>query len=464
MDIKKIILEEIYLNKYLNEGASDVLYHFTYPRNVINILKTNELNLTAAIGSKSDLDINKQKYFFLSTTRSKNSGYTGGTVKLVLDGRKLKYNNKITPVDYWQYSKKRSDWGSDADYTTALKSSEQEDRVVSNKSTIENARDYILEIHYYSNDDIKDLIEVANKYNIPLYIYDTEKDFLNQTNPVDQKKIDFSKIPDKTTYYTPRDYFNYDIAALIAYNDDENYNAIIEYLQDKEKIDKFNKTLKDRTINNFSIGASYSYDTLSVISSAIHNMRTETTKNAKYILNFLAKDLRKNKVKTIKDYLEKKQWKNKKTLDEYRKDLFTYLNNIIHSNLMDNLDHKFDGFIEINGEYYDHAYDSEEVLGIIYQYVKQFTEIIKKIIYNKEDDIFKYSFYLSRDKIEEFFNLDNVKLSDKLKITDLSYKYEDGYLDQSLKDVFYYIIIDVSNNAYDKIKELYSEYQKNLYT
>ena len=48
----------------LNEGASDILYHFTYTSNVSNILETDKISLASAIGSPTDLSINIKKFFF----------------------------------------------------------------------------------------------------------------------------------------------------------------------------------------------------------------------------------------------------------------------------------------------------------------------------------------------------------------------------------------------------------------
>jgi hypothetical protein len=182
----------------LNEGASDILYHFTYMNNLFNILKNNELSLTAAIGSKSDYNINKNKFYYLSTTRSKSSGYKKGDVKIVLDGRKIKQNNKITPVDYWQWSKNRNDYDSESAYSSALTSLEQEDRIVSDKPIIENAIKYIIEIHILintPNTKLMNIIDICKNNNVKLYLYDNQKNWFNQINPI-SNDIDFSNIED----------------------------------------------------------------------------------------------------------------------------------------------------------------------------------------------------------------------------------------------------------------------------
>ena len=74
--INNTIIDFLNENEILDEGASDVMYHFTNSGALINILRTNEFILTAAVGSVSDFSINKNRFFFFSTTRSKSSGYS----------------------------------------------------------------------------------------------------------------------------------------------------------------------------------------------------------------------------------------------------------------------------------------------------------------------------------------------------------------------------------------------------
>ncbi len=108
--------------------------------------------MVAAIGKDSDYKINKNKFFYLSTTRSKSSGFRKGDSKIVLDGRKLKQRYKITPVDYWNWPK--NDKQDTSAYIYSMKSLEQEDRIVTDKPSIPNAKDYLLGIHIYIRNKI----------------------------------------------------------------------------------------------------------------------------------------------------------------------------------------------------------------------------------------------------------------------------------------------------------------------
>jgi hypothetical protein len=192
---KRTLTEEIVKMKTmmgLNEGLSDILYHFTYIRNLVNILKQNEFHASTNIGTPSDLNTSRGKFFFFSATRSrggegKGSGYGRSPVKIVLDGKKLNQRYKGFPLDYWQNSSKESDWSDKTDYINSLKSKELEDRIVLDSPTIPNASNYILEIHVFIEsggemykDELDELTSYVKKNNIPIYFYTERKYFFNQ--------------------------------------------------------------------------------------------------------------------------------------------------------------------------------------------------------------------------------------------------------------------------------------------
>ena len=115
----KITLNENQL-QFLTESLSDIVYHFTNTHRLLDILNSNEFHASSNVGSKSDLDINKGKFYFFSTTRSKKHGFTSGDTKLVLNGRKLSQKYKALPIDYWQYSTNPKDYANKNDYRQAM--------------------------------------------------------------------------------------------------------------------------------------------------------------------------------------------------------------------------------------------------------------------------------------------------------------------------------------------------------
>jgi hypothetical protein len=467
MEIRKFIEEAVRecLNErqILNEGSSDILYHFTYISNLFNILKKNELSLTSTIGSKSDYNVNKNRFYYLSTTRSKSSGYKKGDVKIVLDGRKIKQNNKITPVDYWQLSKNRNDYDSESAYSSALTSLEQEDRIVSDKPIIENAIKYIIEIHiliHTPNTELMNIINICKDNNLKLYLYDNKKNWLNQIKPISDD-IDFSNIEDDKGW-GERVYFDYDIASLIAYNDVDNYNIITKYLNDVDKIKLLDDTLKKRTYNNFRIGATYLDDGINYINSSLSRIRRYADKGSKFLLLLLTKELKKYGVNNIKDYLLKKQFKNKKTLNDFKKDLYNFLNSKMISELPDGLDKYFRHYIEIDGKYYNYAYDSDEIIKVVYKYITKIKEYLHSQIFSEENDIFKYSYFLDGDYIKKHIGFENIKLTKEINITDSFYDNLNDIDEQFKILISQYIIWAIDNSYYDKVKSLKSEYESQL--
>ena len=63
------------LENLINEGSSDILYHYVDPTYILEIIENNRLNTIAAMGSDTDYNLNKNKFYYLSTTRSRSSGY-----------------------------------------------------------------------------------------------------------------------------------------------------------------------------------------------------------------------------------------------------------------------------------------------------------------------------------------------------------------------------------------------------
>jgi hypothetical protein len=170
----------------IESGISDIIYHFTSIYNAAKILKEDQFALTFVSGA-DDANKPKNKYYYLSTTRSKvgayhvdSAGYFG--VLLKLDGTKLRNNYIGNPVDYWGREFRK----------VAPTKHEMEDRIWSEKPSIKPATKYIEEIHVYFGGKHKDagrvklwiaepedahkrqleqLIKEAKEKNIPIFIY-----------------------------------------------------------------------------------------------------------------------------------------------------------------------------------------------------------------------------------------------------------------------------------------------------
>ena len=183
-------------------GISDVLYHYTSIENTLSVLKNNQFKLTVALNSDDTLKP-QQKFYYLSTTRSKIGSYHIGSagyfgVLLKLNGRKLHQNYTGTPVDYWG-----------PDFRKAAPSkNEMEDRVWSDKPFIESATKYIDEIHVYFGGASRDaseydrkklasLVSLADKKQIPLYVYTSRKaaELLDKRHATPVEELDLLSVP-----------------------------------------------------------------------------------------------------------------------------------------------------------------------------------------------------------------------------------------------------------------------------
>lgn len=437
----------------LNEGLSSIMYHFTYVSNLAEILKNDKIGLSTTLGSDADKMINRGKFNFLSLTRSKMTGFKKGDVKIVFDGDKLNQNFKSIPIDYWQFSKNEKDWSSKSKYIESLKNIEQEDRIISDKTEIVNISKYIKEIHiwerWYKHTAIA--VHYAKQRNIPVYLYDNEKDFLLQKNPI--KNLDYLENPE-LNYESWDMRFNYDLAAFIAFNNENAYNKIVEYLNNDDKIEQFIKTLKNRTQNNFQINATYIDDGLLSIKADIHNMRNNlSSRDNNFLLNLLIRDMRKHKTNNIKEYLTAKQFIGKKTITQIKSELINYIYNYIDSYLPEEIEYRLREWVEIDGEYYNHAYESPQVINFLNMYVNVLKNFIKTEIQNEKSNDLHRIYSLNSDNLKDYINLKQIKHD--LNITDDN---EFINIDEKIKDILYNLTYVISYEYREKSQSLMKEY------
>ena len=323
----------------LSEGLSDILYHFTYTSHLINILKYNKFATSSNLGSNADSWKDKGRFYFFSTQRTKGmSGYGRhhGNVAIVLDGKKLNYTFKGSPTDYWNWSTKRSDYKSIGDYTQALQSEENEDRIVTNKPYIDNANQYIIEIHIFiipehnDKETINQIVTLAGNYNLPVYFYLDENNFKlqNKSKAVDPNSLDIIDSKEKSEYDvsdTDRDVYNAKwffkkIAPVIiagnnindGYNDEKDaIEKLLKQLLDKNnQSDQFNNVMSEINDKADKMGASwghfYADDEYRSMQAEIHNNRGNPNPYLRELLKMLVSDMKKWRVKNLKEYFNKK--------------------------------------------------------------------------------------------------------------------------------------------------------------
>lgn len=164
-------------NKYIISvlaGISDIVYHYTQLFYAAKILKEDQFALTFISGADDTLKPN-DKYYYLSTTRSRRGSYHEGSrahALMVLDGTKLRHNYIGSPIDYWGREFRK----------VAPAKNEMEDRIWSDKPYIKPASKYIKEIHIAFVDvkqeglkrQLRYLLTEAKKKGIPTFVYTDE--------------------------------------------------------------------------------------------------------------------------------------------------------------------------------------------------------------------------------------------------------------------------------------------------
>jgi hypothetical protein len=197
----KLIMEQ--WRRYLKEGITDVVYHYTSGlKKAANILKQNRF-LASGAYTKGEVETQygNSKLYYFSTARTPVNAYTGdypsGAI-FKLDGRALGEVYQAKPIDYYgsgeagHSSKKAANPG---EYGT--EGFEAEDRIITDEPYIEDADRYIEEIHFaiplyrwsqdfmedkptrkpgsaveaYQMKGLKEGIAVAEQRNIPFYIH-----------------------------------------------------------------------------------------------------------------------------------------------------------------------------------------------------------------------------------------------------------------------------------------------------
>ena len=202
--LRQIINEVV--ESILMESITDITYHFTTMKALLNIVTTNEIYMNLSTNSSDAMD--DRRLFYLSTQRSRNNmvGFSGavgpkGTVRLTLNGRKLNQKYSGHAVDYWgPKGGKQSYYNRGGKIDPLQTRFEFEDRIMSYDPVIENALSYILRIDVLLDPDDDMQMKMCRfiSYTIdkrcPIYFYENNKDFNNQTNQTINNQVESSRL------------------------------------------------------------------------------------------------------------------------------------------------------------------------------------------------------------------------------------------------------------------------------
>jgi len=315
--------------EYLAEKVSDIIFHKSNLQAVLKILTQNRFRLTSAVGTESDKIHNKNKYYYLSTARSPMSSYIAkdpytSEIYLTLDGKKLNQKYKGFPVDYWGPEFRKVD----------PSKHEMEDRVVSDDQFIENAIDYIKEVHIlysfssteFSFLDIKkenpktretkvddrfvgtiqQIYSFCKKNNIPIYLYKNKSDYgtrnkKNAINTLDMLKDRDSFKEDKKEYVSRFDMVKgYDEASAwveVIKFPIEKYRLETREDYEEKVLPLFSKNAK-RILTNYVLGW-YKEDGMTQFKVMFHNYKSNDK------IGKIIKVMRDLKINTPEDLFEK---------------------------------------------------------------------------------------------------------------------------------------------------------------
>lgn len=303
------------LHGLLNEMLSGDVYHYTYARPILNILKTNKINLSSNLGTHADEYGNKPFFLSFSRTGSFKLGWgkkgTDGRSRIVFDGAKLNNRYKSMPVDYFG-------WKGMATDINARDSFEYEDRILSDKPTIDNAISYIKRIDMIVKDiernpqyaaSYKQILILANQLNVPAFVYSNEKDASSNTNNINDVILNYDSgdsTPDnrEDKFYGDTDLIS-KIIAIVLY--DEKYTNDSElFCNDVQAYVKDNNIQFDIDCNRtFERMRNLYYnpqDYLSSISADLHNLfKGGRDGGVREHVMLLVREMKKHKVQTVKD-------------------------------------------------------------------------------------------------------------------------------------------------------------------
>lgn len=384
--LKKNYISEAALMK--SARISDVVFHATSIYNLASILKENRLMTTLQIGTESEVSsllprLNKY-FYFLSTMRNLSSDYKTAYNRyayIELNGRRLSENFAGEAFDYWQNSK----------------TSEQEDRIITDLPYIEDANKYINKIliffktqNYETYEDISDLDiktledirDFSENLGIDIYVFENFSDLrlrnikrsrtIQDTISILKEEIskdriryrEIPKIPPREI--NEDDYWVKDITTIKNFAD-----KVLSGNIDK---DLFNSKLW----RDFS-GGYYVNDIIRNIKNDLHNIRAKP-EYRKYLDSFI-RVMKKYNIKNIDDLASKlsaiiKSYKPYVIISAFSSENSNDENEYLHDLLRSEI-YKFGNYDikEVDGEWRD---KKEKSFKIYYFPVYKAIDIAKK--------------------------------------------------------------------------------------
>jgi hypothetical protein len=198
----------------ITEGTSDILFHMTDKESASKILKSGNFILMPSFDVGGEQDYQEgNKVFYMSMARSKTSSYfevfPESPVLFVMDGRKLKQNYRIKPIDFFSDLSDGVYAGQPSERSTGY--SEMEDRLISSDNLL-NVKKYVTSIHTIIPSKATSSIfhsfliwKYGKKLGIPVYFYENYKKLIMGKNPSNYDYKLYSKqLKNKTGHFVDK--------------------------------------------------------------------------------------------------------------------------------------------------------------------------------------------------------------------------------------------------------------------
>lgn len=283
--------------KIITAGISDVVFHTT--PNVLSILKHNEFRLSSTDAKESEKNYgDKNRRYYLSTARNMESRYIrDNDIVIELDGKKLAQNFKGKTVDYWGEDMRNTPSNKNRDY-------EQEDRVITKKPVIKDAKKYIKAIHVvlsdreYTQRQLSTLAFFSKKYKIPVLTYEN-----HDTRNARKKSTPINKLPGITpkppsAKPSRKSYGASDIFGIMKYA-----KALEKYAKTKEAIGWETFAIQNGVPKRWARYTPWGSDFLSQAKVALHNLNSDKSEEVTTALHKLKRTVKAFGHDDLSDYL-----------------------------------------------------------------------------------------------------------------------------------------------------------------
>jgi hypothetical protein len=204
------------------------------------------------------------------------------------------------------------------------------------------------------------------------------------------------------------------ILGVLTYRNENKYKEVLNVIGDqwKESIDKYHNDLNEglqypSKLNDFALKLYRELD----------DSKKSSNKQVRYAIKELSIDMRKNGVKTIKEYLNYKLYVGKKTQEDFNKELNAKAMLFIDKTFKERIgDVNYPSYSKGNEKQYNSLMDYPPLKDFTYNSVNEIKKYVSDYLLSN-DNMFKDYYELDSTVIKRLLNL-TVKSEEVIKISD----------------------------------------------